>query len=413
MSSPSAADSLWKDPRYLLLWSSTLISGLGGQIAGLATALLAAVVLQATPAQIGALGAVGAVPAVLLMLPAGVWLDRVRKLPVYIGGELVTAAMLLLIPLAWFSGRLTMDLLYVTTFVGGCVSVVAGTAGQVVLTQLVRREQLVEAHGKNRIAGSIAEIAGPGAAGALVRLAGAPLAIAANALLVLGSVAMLRRLRIEEPLPEPGRARFWLQLKEGVRFVAGERLLLSMALAVGSWQVFQTCAMATQVLFATRVLGLDEFQVGLCVACAGFGTVTAGSLGHRLARRMGSGAALIVGMALSGVGWLQLAFAPAGSESVAAFVIMEFCFGASVVLIFSSMLALRQSITPRPMLARMTSTMRWLTLFPAWPGMLLGGTLAEHYGLRVPFAVGGVGALTLALVLWRASAIRVARVPSA
>ncbi|MGE5468628.1 MAG: hypothetical protein ACM3Y9_14495, partial [Ignavibacteria bacterium] len=91
MSSPSAADSLWKDPRYLLLWSSTLMSGLGGQIAGLATALLAAVVLQATPAQIGALGAVGAVPAVLLMLPAGVWLDRVRKLPVYIGGELVTA----------------------------------------------------------------------------------------------------------------------------------------------------------------------------------------------------------------------------------------------------------------------------------------------------------------------------------
>jgi hypothetical protein len=58
------------------------------------------------------------------------------------------------------------------------------------------------------------------------------------------------------------------------------------------------------------------------------------------------------------------------------------------------------------MLARMTSTMRWLTLFPAWPGMLLGGALAENFGLRVPLAVGGGGALVLALWLWRFSILR-------
>jgi hypothetical protein len=114
---------------------------------------------------------------------------------------------------------------------------------------------------------------------------------------------------------------------------------------------------------------------------------------------------MIVGMAVSGIGWLQLAWIP----GVTSFVVMLVCLSGSVVLIFSNLLALRQAITPAPMLARMTSTMRWLTLFPAWPGALLGGVLADAYGLRFPLLVGGLGALLLAVLLWRFSRLRSVR----
>jgi MFS family permease len=67
---------------------------------------------------------------------------------------------------------------------------------------------------------------------------------------------------------------------------------------------------------------------------------------------------------------------------------------------------LRQSVTPAPMLGRMTSTMRWLILLPAGPGALLGGWLGEHLGLRAALGFSGVTALLLALVAWRLPVIR-------
>ena len=78
---------LLRDAVYRRLWASILISSFGGQVTMLALPLTAAVLLKATPTQMGLLGAVEIAPFVLFSLPGGVWLDRVRKLPVYIGGE--------------------------------------------------------------------------------------------------------------------------------------------------------------------------------------------------------------------------------------------------------------------------------------------------------------------------------------
>jgi predicted MFS family arabinose efflux permease len=270
-----------------------------------------------------------------------------------------------------------------------------------VLTQVVPRDKLVQGHGKNALAGSLSQLTGPGAAGLLIKLVGAPLALVANGVLLLASVVLLRGVRaVEQPLPSRQR-HFGRDLAEGIRFVLGNRVLLTLALLVGAWQVCQTTAMVGQVLFATRVLGLSEAQYGLCFTAAGLGTVLGSTMVHRLSARLGAGQCMALGIAMSSVGWLQLAVAPANGWGVAAFVLMLLCFSFATVLIFSNMLALRQAITPVPLLARMTSTMRWLTLFPAGPGALLGGYVGEYAGLRWAIGLGGVGALVLALVAWR------------
>ncbi|MBC7941288.1 MAG: MFS transporter, partial [Chitinophagaceae bacterium] len=170
-------DDLWRDPSYLRLWTSILTSSFGNQVMLLALPLTAAVLLQAKPTQMGLLTALELLPFLLLSLPAGVWLDRVRKLPVYATGETLLAVVAASVPLAWWLGWLTMEWLYVVGFVIGAVHTVAGTAAQIVLTQVVARDRLVEAHAKNALAGSGAEVAGPGLAGLLIRLAGAPLAL--------------------------------------------------------------------------------------------------------------------------------------------------------------------------------------------------------------------------------------------
>jgi MFS family permease len=399
-------DDLLRDATYRRLWISILISSLGGQVTMLALPLTAAVLLHATPTQMGLLTAVEIAPFVLLSLPAGVWLDRVRKLPVYVAGEGAIAMVVASVPLAWWMGWLDMGWMYAAGFVMGCIHVTAGSAAQIVLTQVVARERLVEAHARNSLATSGAEVAGPGLAGALIKLVGAPLALIVDAVLLVFSVLILRGVQVQERLDRQAGRRFWPDLRAGLAFVRGTPLLVGLAVTVGAWQMCHHAAVVVQILFATRTLGLGESQVGLCFVGLGVGTVLASTLGHRLSARIGPGPCLVVGVGMTGLGWTALAFAPADAIGVGIFALMLLCFGVGAVLIFINFLGLRQAVTPAPLLGRMTSTMRWLILLPAGPGALIGGWLGEHFGLRAALGAAGGGALLLTMLAWRHPVLR-------
>jgi MFS family permease len=400
-----APTDLLRDATYRRLWTSILISSFGGQVTLLALPLSAAVLLHAAPTQMGMLTAIEIAPFVLFSLPTGVWLDRVRKLPVYVVGELCVAVTVASVPLAWWLGWLSMQWLYFVAFVIGTVNTTAGSAAQIVLTQIVPRSRLVEAHAKNALASSTAEVTGPGAAGALIKVLGAPVALLADAVLLLVSASILRGTQVRET-PGAGNAPFWPAMREGLNFVRRHRLLITMATCVGTWQMCNQAAMVVQILFATRQLGLTERGVGLCYVALGLGTVAASAVGYRIVRRVGNGPTLVLGFAVSGLGWLVLSVAPRNAFGVAAYVYMLASFGVGAVFIFINFLSLRQSVTPAPMLGRMTSTMRWLILIPAGPGALLGGWLGEHLGLRVSLAFAGTTAIALALIARRLSVIR-------
>ncbi len=396
---------LLRDATYRRLWTSILISSFGGQVTLLALPLTAAVLMQAAPTQMGLLTAMEIIPFVLFSLPTGVWLDRVRKLPVYVVGELSIALAVTTVPLAWWFGWLSMHWLYFVGFLIGAVNTTAGSAAQIVLTQIVPRERLVEAHAKNALANSAAEVAGPGAAGALIKLTGAPLALLADALLLLISASILRGVPVREH-PPGGPAAFWAAMREGLDFVRGHSLLVTMAACVGAWQMCNQAAMVVQILFATRELGLSERGVGLSYVALGLGTVVASAAGHRVVRRLGPGPTLVLGFGVSGAGWLLLSVAPPNLLGIVAYALMLLLFGVGAVFIFINFLSLRQSVTPAPMLGRMTSTMRWLILIPAGPGALLGGWIGEHCGLRTALALAGTTALVLTALAWRRPVIR-------
>jgi MFS family permease len=404
-------DDLLRDAAYRRLWTSIVISSFGGQVTMLALPLTAAVLLHASPTQMGLLTAMEIVPFVLFSLPSGVWLDRVRKLPIYVLGESALALVVASVPLAWWLGWLSMGWLYACGFVIGTVYTVAGSAAQIVLTQVVARDRLVEAHAKNALATSGSEVAGPGLAGALIKVVGAPLALLVDAAMLIASAAILRGTVVHEERRAvdssvSARARFWRDLRAGVRFVSRNPLLMALAAVVGCWQMCQQAAMVVQILFATRTLGLGEQAVGLCYTGMGVGTVVASLLGDRISRRIGPGPSLVAGVAICGAGWLLLSLAPANAFGVLLFAAMLMLFSAGAVLVFINFLALRQAVTPTPLLGRMTSTMRWLILIPAGPGALLGGWLGEHHGLRSALAFAGGTALLFALLASRWAVIR-------
>ena len=400
-----SSTDLLRDRTYRRLWTSILISSFGGQVTLLAIPLTAAVLMHAAPTQMGLLTAMEIVPFALFSLPTGVVLDRVRKLPVYVVGELSIALGVATVPIAWWLGWLSMPWLYFVAFLIGAVNTTAGSAAQIVLTQIVPRPRLVEAHAKNALASATAEVTGPAAAGALIKLTGAPIALLANACLLMISASILRGVPVRET-PSKVNPPFWSAMREGLDFVRGHQLLITMAACVGIWQMCSQSATVVQILFAIHQLGLSERGVGFSYVALGVGTVFASANGHRVVSRLGPGPTFVLGFAVSGAGWLLLAVAPANSLGILAYAAMLLMYGVGAIFIFINFLSLRQSVTPAPMLGRMTSTMRWLILLPAGPGALLGGWVGEHVGLRAALGFSGVTALLLACVAWQLPVIR-------
>src|SRR5205809_6184994 len=117
---------LWRNPEFMKLWTSLTITSFGAQVTNLALPLTAAVMLQATPFQMGVLVALETLPFALVSLHAGVLLDRVRKLPIVIAADFGRGVALLAIPVAAFTDVLSIEILYVVGFFSGVQNVVGG-----------------------------------------------------------------------------------------------------------------------------------------------------------------------------------------------------------------------------------------------------------------------------------------------
>ena len=144
----------------------------------------------------------GFLPFMLFALPAGVWVDRLRRRPILIAGDAARAVLLAYIPIAWALGILDIWQLMVLQFVIGIFTVFFDVAYQSYLPSLVDRDQLVEGNSKLQTTVSAAQIGGPGLAGVLIGVLTAPYAIALDAVSFVVSTLFMIPIRAQETLPE-------------------------------------------------------------------------------------------------------------------------------------------------------------------------------------------------------------------
>jgi MFS family permease len=395
---------LWRSPDFRKLWVSLTITSFGAQVTNLALPLTAALLLQATPLQMGILVALETLPFALVSLHAGVLLDRVRKLPVVIACNVSRGVALALIPLAAWGGWLSIELLFVVGFFCGVQNVVGGAAYQVLITQMAGRKRLVEANAKITLGETSSALVGPGFAGGLIQLLTAPFAILVDAVTFLASAFMLRRLQVPQDVPHPGaRQPVMAEIREGLLLVWRNRTLWSLAVVAAAWQVLHHMQIAVLILFAARDLSLSPGAIGVTYMAGGLGCVLAAASAERLTNRFGIGPVIVLGLGLTACAWQAFGLVD-GSPRLATLLLglamLVFDFGA--VLYGINYLALRQSITPDRLMGRMTATMRFLTVAAAPLGSLAGGALASAVGLRATLLViGGLGiALALTATAW-------------
>jgi len=139
---------LWQNPNFRKLWLGQSISAVGSQITFVALPLTAVLLLNASAAQMGILTAAVTLPYLLVGLPAGVWVDRLRRRSILITADVCRAALLATIPLAALLNLLRIEHLYLVAFSSGIFTVFYDVAEEAFLPSLIRRDQLVEGNSK-------------------------------------------------------------------------------------------------------------------------------------------------------------------------------------------------------------------------------------------------------------------------
>ena len=402
-------NGLWRNADFVRLWTSLTITHFGGQITFLALPLTAALLLDATPFEMGVLTALESVPFALFGLFVGVLVDRAPKLPIIVWSDVGRAVALLVVPLcAWF-GVLSMNVLYVVGFLMGTGAVTGWPAYQVFMTERVGRERLAEANAKIGISDSTAQLIGPGLAGALIQWLTAPFAILLDAFSFFVSAWILRGIPPgASDTPKLRGKSVGAEIREGLTEIWHNTTLRALAWSIAVWQVFRHAYLAIVVLFAARELGFSPGHVGLLWMLAGLGSLGAAGAVEPLNRRFGFGPTLLAGLFGTGVAWLAIGSATGGE--VTASVMFGLGLAAldfSAMVFFINYLTLRQSAAPEAMRGRVIATMICVTVAAAPLGGLAGGWLAQHFGLRAAIFSAGGGAMLLVLaVAWASPLLR-------
>ncbi|MFH8840712.1 MFS transporter [Streptomyces sp. NPDC017868] len=382
------------------LWIGDTVSQAGTAVTALALPLVAIGPLGASPFQAGLLVTCEFLGFLLLGLPAGAWVDRMRRRRVMIAGDLARAALLASLPLAAWLGVLTLPQLYGVAFGLSVCTAFFDIASQSHLPQLVDEDRLVEANVALEASRTVMAAGGPGAGGALVAAVTAPLALAVDAVSFLVSALLLSRVRRPDPRPAraPG-ARLRDEIAEGLGFVARDRLLRALTLTATISNACGTVGASMLLVLLAGELGLSPFLCGLVFTAEALGGFLGSLLVTRAATRLGEGRAMIASVVVSGTLWLlAVPFFHADARYAVACLLQGLGWTAFMTFKITTV-SLRQRLTPAPLLGRVNATFRFLAWGSMPLGALAGGLVGQYASVRAALWTGAVGELLAVIPL--------------
>lgn len=374
------------------LWGGQTISEFGSWLGALS--LLAILVLDATPAQMGILETLKAAPALMVGLFAGVWVDRRRRRPLLVGADIGRAVVLGLVALAAVAGLVKMVHLYTAALVVGSLTVLFNLAYHSYVPGLVRRDQLVDANSKLGATASLAEIASPGLGGLLVQLISAPFTMLLDAASYLASALFVGSIRRQEKTPQRDAqsGSVWRDIETGLRLVTDHPLLRATAGASATRSFFGGFYAALYSLYVLREVGLSPAVLGLLIGAGGVGSFFGALLAGRFNRHLGWGNGLIVASFTSGSFALLIPLAAGPPLTAAVILLISQLIGDAFLTIYViGELSLRQTITPDRLLGRANASFEFLVGGVGAIGILVGGLAGEVLGLRPATAVAALG----------------------
>ncbi len=382
------------------LFAADAISTSGTVISTLALQFVLIDTLHADQQAIGVVRAAQWAPYLVVGMLAGVLVDRVRRRPVLVVADLVSAAVFTAIGVLALTGGLTVPILAALVFVAGTVTCAGVAAYQSYVPRLVPDPLLPAAFARLEQMGQVVGSVGPLVSGSLVRFVTAPVAVLIDAVTYVASAVTLWTIRTPEPPPAPSAHRdLRAELREGAAWVYRHDVLRPYALWLHCWFFGISMVTTVVVYYATVELHLDPLAVGAAMAASGISGIVVAGFAPRLAARFG------VGRVITTVEWstpvwpVLVALAEPGPWAWVTLVVAHLIAGVTAIT-SSLMMSHRTAITPDRLRARMNATIRTFN----WGGIAIAapisGWIAATWGTRAAILCGAAVLLAATAYLW-------------
>ena len=377
---------------FARLWFASTISQLGTQVTVLVVPLIALKLLHATTFQVSALGVAEFLPFILVGLQAGAILDRRERKPIMLLCDVVRAAALAAIPIAWALGILHLWLLYVVVFVVGIATVFFDVSAQSITPDIVALVDLGDANQTVAAAESVARTAGPGIGGLLLAVVSAPVAILVDVVsyvasfwLLLGVHPVQVEREVDDGKPPPLRQ----QIGEGFSFLRNHPTLRPLLLCSSTSNLAAHIQHAVLITFMVRTLHYSPALIGGMFMVGNVGVIVGAAQSVRVTRLLGLGKMLWVMSLACGIMSVVVALA-SGRFSLVALGIPWFLVTCFSTIFNVGGLSYRQAATPAHLRGRMNATFRFFVWGAIPIGFLLGGFFGTVIGLRNTVFLSGV-----------------------
>jgi predicted MFS family arabinose efflux permease len=384
------------------LWAAVTVSLFGTLITRVAIPYLAILNLAASDSAVAWLNMAEVLAGILGALFLGTWVDRASRKQLLIIADLFRAGLLLAIPLAWWSGHLSIALLALVAFAVGINTHLFGAAYNAYLPGVVPQAQLLTSNAKVRGSQAIAEAGSFSLGGVIVGVLGAPMAIVIDVVSYVASAMLIARIPNEDSVQvtRPASALSWTQstaefLREtqaGWRWIGTQRLMRDLLICTASLACWSQMMGVVYMLYVVRDLALSPALLGVLFAVGGASSLTAVIVVSKLSSRVRYGQILLYGLSAIFVGLLCLVIAPESNLGLAALaiilqqLIMDGGFSAFSLVEQTC----KQTLSPDAMLGRVNGVAQWLQSI----GQILGGVGAA-------LLVGAIGSRN---VMWIALA---------
>ncbi len=380
---------------FRLFWLGQTASRFGSAITAVALPLVALGALNASTLQIALLHAAVWLPWLLIGLPVGVWVDRLRRRPVMITCNVAALLLFISVPVAAWLNALTIEHLLTVALLTGAAAVFFETAYQVYLPSLLSTDQLAEGNAKLHGSEAVAQVTGPGAGGLIAQLFGAVFGLLADAATFLVSTVCLLIMRHREPR-RSARTPHQPLLKEitgGLRFLAHDAYLRTMAAFGAAANLALIGYQSILIVFLVRENGVEVGTVGVIIAVMSCGGVLGALVATTVARRFGTARGML--LCQLGAAPFALLIPLAGPGPRLTLVVLGgMAVGTGIVAGNIIKDTFRQTYTPRHLLGRVVTGMHLINYGTIPLGALLGGLLGTVLGLRPTMWI-----MTAALVL--------------
>ena len=363
-----------------LAWSNLLAQS-AEQLSLAAVPIVAVLLLQAGPGEIGLLASIQSLPFLLLSMPLGLLADRTSRTRLMALAEMLRALALLLLLALLVTGNVSIAALAIIGFMAAVGTVAFSVAAPSLVPALVQVDGLAQANGRLELARSAAFAAGPALAGALIAWTGASAAFVLSGMLSVAAVLCLRGIVEPERAAIPARHPL-LELQDGAKWVWQSDLLRPMMFCSIAWNISWFMLQAAYVPYAIHDLGLDASGVGVTLALYGVGMIVGALLAPRVVRALPFGQAILLGPYFSVLAALTMALTlywPHGWLAALSY----FFFGAGPIIWTITSTTLRQTVTPRAMIGRVTS----INIVASTGARPLGAALGGVVGVSFPVSV--------------------------